>query len=228
MACGVSRPADIDPDSEGIVSICENSQIEPGEDCDDGNTIDDGNGCDSQCQKNAICGDSKIQDLFEICDGTADCNLDCKESSVLLSAVADRDGRHDVTTGVWELDQQNASGLVEWLAPSDGGSFEWRIAIEFGTHFLRRMNLIKTARLTIFPTAFPPEAHMLQLHGYSGDGQIAVQDMVIDNLIGSFPTRGSPPIFLDVSMFVKIATDQRYPFIGFLLRASATAPTDPS
>lgn len=229
VACGFPRPADVEPDSGPAIPLCGNSKIEPGEDCDDGNTADDGNGCDSQCHKNAICGDSKIQTLFEICDGTADCSLDCKEAGVFLFPVSDKDGRYDGTTGAWDLDLDNAmSGYVEWLAPSAGGPFEWRTAIEFETHSLHRMDLIKTTRLTIFPTGFPPQPHTLQLHGYSGDGEIAIQDMVIDNFIGSFVTEGSPPIFFDINTFVETATNQRYPFMGFLLRAGATAPTDPS
>jgi hypothetical protein len=52
------------------------------EDCDDGNTLDDDNGCSVACKYNNTCGDGVIEDIIEICDPgaageTATCDVDC-------------------------------------------------------------------------------------------------------------------------------------------------------
>jgi cysteine-rich repeat protein len=84
-----------------------------GEACDDGNTVDDGNGCDAQCQKNAVCGDRVIQTQFEACDdgnqASADgCSADCKQAVVTLGVVSDRSGT-----------DSNANGTVDFLGGED-------------------------------------------------------------------------------------------------------------
>lgn len=229
MACGFPRPADVEPDTSSTSPLCGNLKIDPGEECDDGNTVDDGNGCDNQCRRNAICGDSKIQRLFEICDGTIGCSPDCKEISILSFPADDRHGRYDGTAGTWGLFPDNAeTGDVTWLAPADGGPFEFRTALEFDTHFLLRTDLLKTASLVISPTALPQQPHILQLHGYYGDGTITIKDMSTDNLIRNSLTEKSGVITFDIASFAKTATDQQYPFTGFLLRVDTPAPADPS
>jgi cysteine-rich repeat protein len=50
------------------------------EDCDDGNTLDDGNGCDANCRANNQCGDGVVQDAIEECDdGNRDPGDGCDE-----------------------------------------------------------------------------------------------------------------------------------------------------
>lgn len=229
MACGFPRPADIEPDSGQIVSICGNSQIEPGEDCDDGNTIDDGNGCDGQCHKNAICGDAKIQTIFEICDGTSGCSMDCKEVSILLYPVSDKDGRYNGATKTWDaLNPESATiGDVDWVPLEADGPFEWRTAFEFDTRSLRRMDLLKMARFTAFATAVTQQAPTLQLDGYLGDGEVTIQDMTVENSLTSISVEKSGPITFDVRTFTQQASNRLYAFTGFLLRVDTTAPTDP-
>lgn len=54
-----------------------NGQVE---DCDDGNAIDDANGCSAQCKWNNVCGDGTLQPIFEQCDTggfSATCDDDC-------------------------------------------------------------------------------------------------------------------------------------------------------
>ncbi len=65
-------------------AVCGDGHVKsPTESCDDGNTVDDGNGCGGSCQRNDACGDNVIQALFEECDGTAlgacagPCEPDC-------------------------------------------------------------------------------------------------------------------------------------------------------
>lgn len=230
VACGFPRPADIEPDSGKIVSICGNSQIEPGEDCDDGNTFDDGNGCDGQCHKNAICGDAKIQILFELCDGTSGCSLDCKEISLLSSPVSDRYARYNVTTQTWDalFPENEPVGNVDWVPqPEAGGPLEWRTAFEFETRSLRPMNLLKAARFTAFATAVTQQAPTLQLNGYLGDGVVAIQDMDTGISLRSALVEKPGPMIFDISTFIQQATNREYAFTGFLLRVDKAAPTDP-
>jgi len=60
-ACG-------DDDGQDLTR-CGNARIESGEQCDDGNTIDD-DACTAVC-RNARCGDGAIQSGVETCDGTS-------------------------------------------------------------------------------------------------------------------------------------------------------------
>ena len=63
---------------------CGNADVQVGEDCDDGNMIDDGNGCSENCERNDVCGNEINESLYETCDdgNTADgdyCSSDCQE-----------------------------------------------------------------------------------------------------------------------------------------------------
>jgi len=48
--------------------VCGDGVVDPGEDCDDGNTTDDGNGCSADCQRVGRCGDGVLQAAVEQCD----------------------------------------------------------------------------------------------------------------------------------------------------------------
>jgi cysteine-rich repeat protein len=52
------------------------------EDCDDGNTVEDGNGCGTDCKFNSFCGNGRVESLVEECEPgsggeTATCDSDC-------------------------------------------------------------------------------------------------------------------------------------------------------
>ncbi len=47
---------------------CGNAEVQIGEDCDDGNTLDDGNGCSEDCTRNDVCGNGITESLYEVCD----------------------------------------------------------------------------------------------------------------------------------------------------------------
>lgn len=49
------------------LTLCGNGRLDPGEECDDGNTVDT-DACTSVCQ-NARCGDGAVQQGVELCDG---------------------------------------------------------------------------------------------------------------------------------------------------------------
>ncbi len=65
------------------VSRCGDGHLNwPIEDCDDGNALDDGNGCSARCRFNNQCGNGIIEDVAEACDpgpaqDTATCDVDC-------------------------------------------------------------------------------------------------------------------------------------------------------
>ena len=49
-------------------TVCGNGKLEYDEDCDDGNTADDGNGCSETCTANNVCGNGTVESVFEYCD----------------------------------------------------------------------------------------------------------------------------------------------------------------
>ena|GEM_PF-6746308 len=54
----------------GVISYCGDgaTDVLNNEDCDDGNQIDDGNGCSETCEANNICGDGTVDSAVEECD----------------------------------------------------------------------------------------------------------------------------------------------------------------
>jgi cysteine-rich repeat protein len=56
-------------DSDCSAAICGDNYINPQfEQCDDGNTTDDGNGCGATCERIGYCGDAILQSCCEACD----------------------------------------------------------------------------------------------------------------------------------------------------------------
>jgi len=90
---GLARPADGNNDGTETCDIgayekgiCGDGFQEPEEECDDGNTSDDGNGCSTACLNNAVCGDGTVQSIVEECDdGNAvdgdGCSASCQEEA---------------------------------------------------------------------------------------------------------------------------------------------------
>jgi cysteine-rich repeat protein len=70
-------------DDDGTLPACGDGHTNDiaGENCDDGNTTDDGNGCSSDCTHNNVCGNTRVEVMGEQCDDggvdTARCNSDC-------------------------------------------------------------------------------------------------------------------------------------------------------
>lgn len=67
-----------------IRSICGNGRLEPGEECDDGNTRD-GDGCSADCRSEGTCGNG-ILDTGEECDDSNLVNGDGCEADCTLTA----------------------------------------------------------------------------------------------------------------------------------------------
>ncbi|HEY5949164.1 MAG TPA: hypothetical protein VIV40_26910 [Kofleriaceae bacterium] len=82
------EPCDTIRDTDGCDSDCTLPACGDGhvntatEDCDDGNAVDNGNGCSAQCKFNNFCGDSQVQNVAELCDtggDSATCDSDCTD-----------------------------------------------------------------------------------------------------------------------------------------------------
>ena len=80
---------------EQTLEICGNARIDPGEVCDDGNTVD-GDGCSHDCKSNETCG-NRIADveIGEVCDdgNTVDgdgCSANCKSNETCGNGIVDR------------------------------------------------------------------------------------------------------------------------------------------
>lgn len=79
--------ADAAPDAgtDATIALCGDNTVTSPETCDDGNQVDDGNGCGAACQRNDSCGNSATEALFETCD---DGNTDaCGTCSAACDAV---------------------------------------------------------------------------------------------------------------------------------------------
>lgn len=64
-------------------AVCGDGIQSTSEDCDDGDTVDSGNGCSANCERSGSCGDGSVQSLFETCDdgNQSDgdyCSADCQ------------------------------------------------------------------------------------------------------------------------------------------------------
>jgi cysteine-rich repeat protein len=70
----------------GCAPACGDGQLVADETCDDGNDVDDGNGCSATCQRNDVCGDGIHQALYEACDdGNTDNGDACVDGCTLAS-----------------------------------------------------------------------------------------------------------------------------------------------
>ncbi|MFH2006486.1 MAG: LamG-like jellyroll fold domain-containing protein [bacterium] len=100
-----------------LTFVCGNNALEPGEQCDDGNRIN-GDGCSSECDFEAICGDG-VQGDPEECDG-ADGLPTCVQLGHIDGTTACSDSclvESDCT--------DEASGLVAWYKlDGESGSVE--------------------------------------------------------------------------------------------------------
>ncbi len=81
-----------------VVVVCGNGTIEPGEQCDDGNTTA-GDGCDETCQVVPVCGNNFVEFPEECDDGnTVDgdgCEADCRVIPVCGNGLFERDEECD-------------------------------------------------------------------------------------------------------------------------------------
>ena len=83
--------------------------IQINEECDDGNALDDGNGCSELCQANNVCGNGIAETAIEACDdgNTTDgdyCSADCMEvtgvcGDEILQTTEDCDDGDNIDSG---------------------------------------------------------------------------------------------------------------------------------
>jgi cysteine-rich repeat protein len=120
IACGSRTPLDVIP-AAGTGPRCGNGIVEPGEACDDGNTID-GDGCSSHCGPDT-CGDGMIEGAEQCDDGNLDDTDDCLSSCELPVC-----GDGHVHAGVEACDDGNqisTDDCVSCKLPRCGDGFAW-------------------------------------------------------------------------------------------------------
>ena len=85
---------EIEVDYDLTAATCGDGIINEGEECDDGDTVDSGNGCSANCARNSDCGDGSVQSLFESCDPplTVTCAADCQPWSSTCCEHGDSPG----------------------------------------------------------------------------------------------------------------------------------------
>lgn len=103
---GIPRDAVIGPDS-GPAPVCGNSILEPGESCDDGNTMN-GDGCTMRCLREAFCGDGHV-DMGEVCDDGNNASGDRCRSDCLSDETCGN-GLRDIAVGEICDDGNRTSG----------------------------------------------------------------------------------------------------------------------
>ena len=102
---------------------CGDGQKAVQEDCDDGNTTDDSNGCSETCEKNNNCGDGRREDLFEVCDDGNDTSALRFNGQGQGSCVDDCSGiQHcgdNITSGTEVCDDGEDNGKGDTFCLSD-------------------------------------------------------------------------------------------------------------
>ena len=78
---------------EQTLEICGNAHIDPGEVCDDGNTVS-GDGCSADCKSIETCGNGILDTISEVCDDgntvSGDgCSADCKSIEICGNGIID-------------------------------------------------------------------------------------------------------------------------------------------
>ena len=124
--CSVPPPARC---NDGIV------QPENGEECDDGNNIDD-DGCSALCQRDPVCGDGFVDGLEECDDSNIDvgdgCDAECQREPVCGDTFVDDpeqcdDGNRDVGDGCdadCVFESVCGNGAIEGLEQCDDGNID--------------------------------------------------------------------------------------------------------
>lgn len=158
----VTQPPTVPPPTE---VICGNSNVESGEQCDDGNVIS-GDGCNSVC-KSENCGDGIVQsDLNEECDGTNLNGSSCATFGYSLGSLS--------CGGTCKFDKTGCSNPIP--APvcgngvketgeqcDDGNTFNWdgcssacqaEPSPTIGTNFLTSENLWNSKKQTMGSVTF--------------------------------------------------------------------------
>jgi hypothetical protein len=104
-AAGIDTPG---CDADCTVPTCgDGHRNDAVEDCDDGNAVDDGNGCGRDCKLNNVCGNDRVESIAEECDPgfggeTATCDADCTRARCgdeRVNAAAGEECDHGLANG---------------------------------------------------------------------------------------------------------------------------------
>jgi cysteine-rich repeat protein len=194
------------------------------EQCDDGNTTDDGNGCDDQCRKNATCSNGVVEDLFEACDdgnqtGNDGCSADCKEAVVSLVPVSDQAAVDTNVNGTFEyLNGENSTGEAIYYGVTPPPGEEHRLLFELDTAVLHPTYFVEQAHFNITDCCLSGQT-TVELDGYMANNQVELADATsTGNVVGSFVAADNSPQSFDVRTFMQSASDQAWASTGFMLR----------
>jgi cysteine-rich repeat protein len=84
-----------------VAAVCGNGVIQPGEECDDGNT-NNGDGCSSTCQVEAVCSTTCTQNSSETCSvGTDTVNGGCNTTPALYESITLTAGSAVLCGNLW-------------------------------------------------------------------------------------------------------------------------------
>ena len=98
---------------------CGDGTKEGTEECDDGNTIDDGNGCSADCNNNSSCGNNIHESIFENCDDGENngiigfCNSECTEILVVTGELDENRPKTERKFSGWACDVTGVNDSVK-------------------------------------------------------------------------------------------------------------------
>lgn len=224
LSVGCSEVLGLEPTApaDAFESLCGNGTRDPGEDCDDGNNRNDGNGCDALCKKNAVCGDTFLQPLYELCDdgnkGDEACSDDCKR--ITIERIGEKYGaafdfNKDGTPDAYQ-DPLSGQQTVKWDPP-----FGTRVVFEVDLQEMPSTLLLKAAYFAFSACCTTVEVP-IKLHGYAGDGKVEFPDFTNTGILGGFiRADDTAQVSIEVTSFAQTLLSNRSPFAGFLLRAES-------
>jgi len=125
-----------------------------GELCDDGNAVDDGNGCSSACIFNNVCGNSVIESLVEACDDGNTVNGDGCSSTCQVESVDDF-GDNALTAEPFPSITSNGvtkSGTINFAGDEDWFSFTI-----VSTKFIRMQTALTSPGMDTVLTLIAPD-----------------------------------------------------------------------
>jgi hypothetical protein len=168
---------------------------------------------------------SKISRILATCLLAAGVSQVAPASAATLSVLATVDQT---------IQDTNDDGIPDALGPAGdaflrvlGSGATWRAALEFNLGALPSTATLTGATLRLVDGGIQA-LELIEIHGYAGDGAIALADGTINNFLDSYLVLGNTgvanPHLIDVTAFVQSLLTGGANFAGFMLRAGTEAP----